>query len=117
MFQFTSTYKAGGLDGDIDLTGITDNGYKGTTTVSTVATAVKTTTSTPSVKAGQQANNTPKSSIVVGDTVKANFSASKWITGESIPSWVKGKSHKVAQVSGNNVLLAGISSWISKSNV
>lgn len=27
MFQFTSTYVAGGLDGDADLTGITDNGY------------------------------------------------------------------------------------------
>ncbi|WP_257610346.1 LysM peptidoglycan-binding domain-containing protein [Oenococcus oeni] len=117
LFQFTSTYKAGGLDGDIDLSGITDNGYKGTTTASTGGTAVKTTTSTPAVKAGQQANNTPKSLIVVGDTVKVNFSASKWSTGEVIPSWVKGKSYKVAQVSGNNVLLAGISSWISKSNV
>ncbi|MEE6665584.1 LysM peptidoglycan-binding domain-containing protein [Limosilactobacillus fermentum] len=28
IFQFTSTYIAGGLDGDVDLTGITDNGYK-----------------------------------------------------------------------------------------
>lgn len=27
IFQFTSTYAAGGLDGDIDLTGVTDNGY------------------------------------------------------------------------------------------
>ena len=27
IFQFTSTYIAGGLDGDVDLTGITDNGY------------------------------------------------------------------------------------------
>ncbi|OIL00241.1 1,4-beta-N-acetylmuramidase [Oenococcus oeni] len=117
IFQFTSTYKAGGLDGDIDLTGLTDNGYKGTTKASTGGTAVKTTTSTPAVKAGQQANNTPKSSIVVGDTVKVNFSASKWSTGESIPSWVKGQSYKVGQVSGNNVLLAGIDSWISKSNV
>lgn len=27
MFQFTSTYVPGGLDGDVDLTGITDNGY------------------------------------------------------------------------------------------
>ncbi|AHB80346.1 Phage lysin [Oenococcus phage phiS11] len=117
LFQFTSTYKAGGLDGDVDLTGLTDNGYKGTTKASTGGTAVKTTTSTPAVKAGQQANSTPKSSITVGDTVKVNFSASKWSTGESIPSWVKGKSYKVAQVSGNNVLLAGISSWISKSNV
>ena len=28
IFQFTSTYITGGLDGDVDLTGITDNGYK-----------------------------------------------------------------------------------------
>ena len=27
IFQFTSTYTWGGLDGDVDLTGITDNGY------------------------------------------------------------------------------------------
>lgn len=27
IFQFTSTYIAGGLDGNVDLTGITDNGY------------------------------------------------------------------------------------------
>ncbi|MBT0945061.1 GH25 family lysozyme, partial [Streptococcus lutetiensis] len=27
IYQFTSTYIAGGLDGNIDLTGITDNGY------------------------------------------------------------------------------------------
>ncbi|MGX7692237.1 GH25 family lysozyme [Lactiplantibacillus plantarum] len=27
IFQFTSTYKAGGLDGDVDLTGITKSGY------------------------------------------------------------------------------------------
>lgn len=27
LFQFTSTYIAGGLDGNVDLTGITDNGY------------------------------------------------------------------------------------------
>lgn len=32
IFQFTSTYKAGGLDGNVDLTGITDNGYSGHTT-------------------------------------------------------------------------------------
>lgn len=27
IFQFTSTYTLGGLDGDVDLTGITENGY------------------------------------------------------------------------------------------
>ncbi len=117
IFQFTSTYKAGGLDGDVDLTGITDDGYTGTTTSSTGKTTVSTTTTTAAVSAGQTANDTSKSSIAAGYTVKVNFSASKWSTGESIPSWVKGQSYKVSQVSGNNVLLAGIDSWISKSNV
>lgn len=28
IFQFTSTYMPGGLDGDVDLTSVTDNGYK-----------------------------------------------------------------------------------------
>lgn len=28
LFQFTSTYVAGGLDGNVDFTGITENGYK-----------------------------------------------------------------------------------------
>ena len=31
IWQFTSTYKAGGLDGNVDLTGITKNGYNGQT--------------------------------------------------------------------------------------
>ncbi|MEM1455562.1 GH25 family lysozyme [Pediococcus pentosaceus] len=29
IWQFTSTYKAGGLDGNVDLTGVTKNGYDG----------------------------------------------------------------------------------------
>ena len=47
IFQFTSTYVAGGLDGDVDLTGITDNGYKG-------GNALKPKTNTPAVDAGKQ---------------------------------------------------------------
>mgnify|MGYP001268514482 CR=1 FL=1 len=117
LFQFTSMYKAGGLDGNVDLLGITKNGYNGTTTSSQGGTAVKTTTTTTAIKQGQEANNTPKSDIAVGYTVKVNFSASKWLNGYSIPSWVKGKSYKVQQISGNKVLLAGILSWIDKSNV
>jgi GH25 family lysozyme M1 (1,4-beta-N-acetylmuramidase) len=117
LFQFTSMYKAGGLDGNVDLLGITKNGYNGTTTAKTGGTAVKTDSTTTAISQGQTANNTPKSSIVVGYTVKVNFSASKWSNGYAIPSWVKGKSYKVQQVSGDKVLLAGILSWIDKSNV
>ncbi|MDT9683358.1 LysM peptidoglycan-binding domain-containing protein [Streptomyces sp. TRM76323] len=117
VFQFTSTYVAGGLDGNIDLTGITDNGYKKSTTTDTGKVIVKPETSTPATNAGQTANNTAKADIKVGNTVKVNFSANNWASGEAIPTWVKGKSYSVAQISGNKVLLSGIMSWINKSDV
>lgn len=118
IWQFTDYYgHANGLDGNVDLLGITKNGYNGTTTAKTGGTAVKTDSTTTAISQGQAANNTPKSSIAVGYTVKVNFSANKWSNGYSIPSWVKGKSYKVQQVSGSKVLLAGILSWIDKSNV
>ncbi len=117
LFQFTSTYKAGGLDGNVDLTGITKNGYDGTEKNDQGATTVVPDSTTPAIDQGQTANNTSKSSISVGFTVKVNFGATKWATGESIPSWVKGKSYTVAQVSGSRVLLSGILSWINKTDV
>ena len=117
LFQFTSTYAAGGLDGNVDLLEITKNGYDGTKTTAVGSTAVKTDSTTTAIKQGQKANATPKSNIVVGYTVKVNFGATKWANGTSIPSWVKGKSYKVQQVSGNKVLLAGILSWINRSDI
>lgn len=110
MFQFTSTYIAGGLDGNVDLTGITDNGYK-------QGQADKPKTQTPAVKAGITADNTPKSDIKAGYTVKVNFSAKTYATGQAIPGFVKGQPHEVLQVSGNKVLLADIYSWVNKSDV
>ena len=41
-------------------------------------------------------------------TVKVNFSARKWASGQYISSWVHGKDYRVQQVSGNRVLLTGI---------
>lgn len=108
IYQFTSTYIAGGLDGNIDLTGITDNGYTKHNSPRT---------KTPAVQAGQQADNTPKSDIAVGNQVKVKFSANAWATGQGIPNWVKGRTYAVAQVSGNRVLLSSINSWINKSDV
>lgn len=108
IYQFTSTYIAGGLDGNVDLTGITDNGYTKNN---------KPETETPSISQGQQADNTPKSEISAGNQVKVKFSANVWATGEAIPSWVKGRTYNVAQVSGNRVLLSGINSWINKADV
>lgn len=108
IYQFTSTYIAGGLDGNVDLTGITDNGYtKGNNPE----------TQTPAINQGQQADSTPKSDIANGNQVKVKFGANAWATGEAIPSWVKGRTYTVAQTSGNRVLLAGINSWINKSDV
>lgn len=108
IYQFTSTYIAGGLDGNIDLTGITDNGYTKNDNPKT---------NTPAIAQGKQADNTPKSDIANGNQVKVKFSANVWATGQGIPSWVKGRTYDVAQVSGNRVLLAGINSWISKTDV
>lgn len=110
IFQFTSTYIAGGLDGNIDLTGLTDVGYKG-------GNAEKPVTKPNAVQQGIIADNTPKKDITVGYTVKVNFSAKTWSTGQAIPAWVKGNSYEVIQTSGNKVLLGGIMSWIDRSNV
>ena len=62
IFQFTSTYVAGGLDGDIDLTGITDNGYRN-------GNPQKPKTETPAVKQGQQIHrNTHVYTVKSGDS-------------------------------------------------
>lgn len=108
IYQFTSTYIAGGLDGNIDLTGITDNGYTKNNNPET---------QTPAISQGQQADNTPKSEISAGNQVKVKFGANNWATGQAIPNWVKGRTYSVAQVSGSRVLLSGINSWINKADV
>lgn len=109
-WQFTSMYKAGGLDGNVDLLGITQNGYR-------KGDAAKPVTKTTAVKQGIKADSTPKADIKPGYTVKVNFSARKWASGQMIPAWVKGKSYKVQQTSGDRVLLSGIMSWIKRKDV
>ncbi|MEI2421126.1 LysM domain-containing protein, partial [Arthrospira platensis SPKY2] len=49
--------------------------------------------------------------------VKVKFNVNNWATGQGIPSWVKGRTYSVAQTSGGRVLLAGVNSWINKSDV
>lgn len=110
QWQFTSMYRAGGLDGNVDLLGITHNGYR-------KGDAAKPVTKPTAVKQGIKADNTPKADIKPGYTVKVNFSARKWASGQCIPSWVHGKAYRVQQVSGNRLLLAGIMSWISRNDV
>ncbi|MBW9329993.1 LysM peptidoglycan-binding domain-containing protein [Lactococcus raffinolactis] len=106
IFQFTSTYVAGGLDGNIDLTGITDNGYKN-------GNATKPVTETPAIDAGKEADKVKGNAKEVGMTVKVNFSANNYSTGEAIPDWVKGTSYQIIEKSGDKVLLDGIMSWLS----
>lgn len=110
IYQFTSTYVAGGLDGDVDLTGITDNGYHN-------GDASKPITKPVAVKQGIVADNTPKKDITTGYKVKVNYSAKRWASGQTIPNWVKGRMYPVAQTSGDRVLLGGIMSWIKRSDV
>ena len=110
IYQFTSTYVAGGLDGDVDLTGITDNGYCN-------GDASKPVSKPTAVKQGIVADCTPKEDISPGYTVKVNFSARKWASGQCIPSWVKGRMYPVVQTGGDKVLLGGIMSWIKRSDV
>ena len=108
IWQFTSTYIAGGLDGNVDLIGITDSGYTDTN---------KPETDTPATDAGEEIEKIPNSDVKVGDTVKVKFNVDAWATGEAIPDWVKGNSYKVQEVTGSRVLLEGILSWISKGDI
>lgn len=117
IWQFTSTYIAGGLDGNIDLTGITDNGYNGAVKDDDGKVTVKPETDTPAIEAGQEANQTAKKDIEVGFKVKVNFSASTWATGQAIPTFIKGNSYTVQEISGSKVLLGGVMSWINKKDV
>lgn len=117
IYQFTSTYIAGGLDGNIDLTGITDNGYNGAIKDDDGKVTVKPETTPPAVEQGQDANETPKKEIEPGFKVKVNFAAKTWLTGEAIPTWVKGNSYTVKEINGSKVLLDGIMSWINRKDV
>lgn len=110
IFQFTSTYVASGLDGDVDLTGITDNGYHN-------GDASKPVSKPTAVKQGIVADRTSKKDISPGYTVKVNYSARRWASGQCIPSWVKGRMYPVMQTGGDKVLLGGIMSWIKRSDV
>lgn len=92
-------------------------------------TSVKVTTSalkvkaTTSEKAAKKATNTTakkaaKKTVKVGSYVKPT--GKKYATGQTIPSWVKQRSHKVSQIKGDRVLLGhpdGINSWVYLSEV
>lgn len=91
--------------------------------------SVKVSTSALNVKASTSAKSQKKTTnkavqmadtrtIKVGDYVKPT--GSKYATGQTIPNWVKERSHKVSQIKGDRVLLgspSGINSWVYLSEV
>lgn len=88
--------------------------------VSTSALKVKASTSSKSQKkkTNTTAKKAKKKTIKVGSYVKPT--GKKYATGQTIPSWVKQRSHKVSQIKGNRVLLghpSGINSWVYLSEV
>ena len=72
---------------------------------------------TKAIEQGQKADNTPKSAIQVGNTVRVKFGVKRWANGVGMPSWVQSNTYKVQQVSGNRLLLGGIMSWINARDV
>ncbi|QTY14792.1 N-acetylmuramoyl-L-alanine amidase family protein [Virgibacillus pantothenticus] len=68
------------------------------------------------VKSTASSKPKPKS-FKVGQKVTVKKSASKFATGESIASFVKGNSYKIIQVKSDRVLLDGIMSWVRKKDV
>lgn len=60
---------------------------------------------------------TSGTTIKVGSKVKVKSSATKYATGQNIPSWVKGNTYTVQQVKSDRVLLKEIVSWVYKKDV
>ncbi|MEN2468184.1 N-acetylmuramoyl-L-alanine amidase [Ornithinibacillus sp. JPR2-1] len=58
-----------------------------------------------------------KPALKVNGKVKVKKSATKYATGESIPSWVKGKTYTIQQVKSDRVLLKEILSWVFTKDV
>lgn len=105
IFQFTSTYVAGGLDGNVDLTGITDNGY------------TKNTNPAVTAPAPQPAPTPSNAAFANGQSVRIKASATRYATGEAMPAWVKNKVYRVVQTNGSRVLVSDINSWVSASDL
>jgi LysM repeat protein len=74
----------------------------------------------PSGASNSQTNNSNSNQIIrVGSRVRVNNNAQSWSTGQSIPTWVRGKTYTVGQMRNNNneLLLSGIMSWIRRGDV
>ena len=56
-------------------------------------------------------------SIAEGKTVKVKSSATKYATGQTIPSWVKSRKYTVQKIDGDRALLKEITSWVKVSDL
>lgn len=71
-----------------------------------------------SVKGDQIILTEIKESFKVGSKVQVKQSAKNWATGQSIPSWVKGRIYTVKQSNNVKTLLGdGINSWINNTDL
>lgn len=97
--------------------------YDADTSSVKVSTSAKNVKASASAKIQKKTTNTAvkkaaTKTIKVGSYVKPT--GKKYATGETIPTWVKQRSHKVSQIKGNKVLLgypSGIRSWVYKNEV
>lgn len=97
--------------------------YDADTTSVKVSTSALKVKASPSSKAQKKTTNTTakkatKKTVKVGSYVK--ITGKKYATGQTIPSYVKKRNHKVGQIKGNKLLLgkgSGINSWVYKSDV
>lgn len=58
-----------------------------------------------------------QNALKVGSKVKIKSSAKKYATGQTIPDWVKKKTHTIQKINGEKVLLKEIVSWVYKKDV
>lgn len=56
-------------------------------------------------------------SIAEGKTVKVKSSATKYATGQTIPSWVKSRKYTAQKIDGDRALLKEITSWVKISDL
>ena len=55
--------------------------------------------------------------VAEGKTVKVQSSATKYATGQTIPSWVKSRKYTVQKIDGDRALLKEITSWVKISDL
>ena len=75
------------------------------------------TTTGGTVVGGGPATPSPALTLKVGAKVQVKSSATKYATGQNIPSWVKGKTYTVQQLAGNRALLKEIVSWVNNNDL